>query len=105
METFPHSVFGFFEEIFLLFFTLMLFVGIAGGRADMVLKPLLDAIGQLFGALISVLSMLLVLVVKLLGTLIMAGLQQATAAIQCRSRTANNASVSNSSSNTQFNSR
>jgi TRAP-type mannitol/chloroaromatic compound transport system permease large subunit len=101
METFPSSVLGLIEEICLLFFTLMLFVGIAGGRADMVLKPLLDMIGQLFGALLSVLAMLLVLMIKLLGTLIVAGIQQAAAAAQTRSRTAKSAGTRNSSSNTQ----
>jgi hypothetical protein len=105
METFLSSVVGFIEEIFLLFFTLMLFVGIAGGRADIVLKPLLDMIGQLIGALLSVLAMLLVLLIKLLGTLIVAGIQQAAAAAQSRSRTANSAGMRSSSSNTQSNSR
>ena len=80
METFPNSALAFVEQIILLFFTLMLFVGIAGGRADSVLKPLLDIIGQLFGALLSVLSMLLVMLIKLFSTLIVAGIQQAGAA-------------------------
>ena len=85
METFPNSALAFVEQIILLFFTLMLFVGIAGGRADSVLKPLLDIIGQLFGALLSVLSMLLVMLIKLFSTLIVAGIQQAGAAAQGRS--------------------
>ena len=84
MDTFPNTAVGCVEEIFLLFFVLMLFVGIAGGRADAVLKPLLDMIGQLFGALLSVFAMLLVLLLKLLATLVLAGIQQAAQAAQRR---------------------
>jgi len=57
----PHaySPLGIFEPILLLVFTLMLFAGLAGGNAAMVLKPLFEIFAQLLGAFLSIFCALL----------------------------------------------
>lgn len=69
------SPLGFIEQILLVIFMLMLFVGIAGGNPSMIVKPVFDIVGQLLGTLMSLLCSLILTVFKALITLLMSGLQ------------------------------
>lgn len=69
------SPLGFIEQILLVIFMLMLFVGIAGGNPSMIIKPVFGIVGQLLGTILSVLCSLLLTVFRALITLFMSGLQ------------------------------
>lgn len=69
------SPIGFIEQILLVIFMLMLFVGIAGGNPSMVIKPVFDIVGQLFGIILSLLCSVLLTVFRALITLLMSGVQ------------------------------
>ncbi len=69
------SPLGFIEQILLLIFMLMLFVGIAGGNPSMVIKPVFDIVGQLLGTVLSLLCSLLLTVFRASITLLTSGLQ------------------------------
>jgi ABC-type polysaccharide/polyol phosphate export permease len=73
MET--SSPLGFIEQILLVIFMLMLFVGIAGGNPSMVIKPVFDIVRQLLGTILSLLCSLLLTVFRALITLLTSGLQ------------------------------
>ncbi|MFN8658165.1 MAG: hypothetical protein U0105_17645 [Candidatus Obscuribacterales bacterium] len=67
------------EQILLLIFTLMIFVGIAGGNPGMVLKPVFDIVGQLVGMLLGLLSTLIVTVFRAVCTLVVSAIQALSA--------------------------
>lgn len=67
------SVLGGIEQIFLLLFVLMVLVGIAGGNPSMVLNPVFDIVGQMVRALLSLLSTLLITLFRVLGNVLVAG--------------------------------
>ena len=69
------SPLGFIEQILLVIFMLMLFVGIAGGNPGMVIKPVFDIVGQLLGTILSLLCSLILTVFRALITLLTSGLQ------------------------------
>lgn len=68
------SPLGFIEQILLVIFMLMLFVGIAGGNPSMVIKPVFDIVGQLLGTILSLLCSLFLTVFRALITLLTSGL-------------------------------
>ncbi len=69
------SPLGFIEQILLVIFMLMLFVGIAGGNPSMVIKQVFDILGQLLGTILSLLCSLFLTVFRALITLLTSGLQ------------------------------
>jgi len=58
-------VLGGIEQILLVVFILMIFVGIAGGNPSSVLKPFFEIVGQIVIALVSLLCALLTTVLQL----------------------------------------
>ena len=73
MTTPTSSAFAGIEQIFLLLFVLMIFVGIAGGNPSMVLKPVFDIVGQIVMALISLLGQLLIALFRVLASVLISG--------------------------------
>lgn len=69
------SPLGFIEQILLVIFMLMLFVGIAGGNPSMVIKPVFDIVGQLLCTILSLLCSLILTMFRALITLLTSGLQ------------------------------
>ena len=63
------------EQILLLIFTLMLFVGLAGGNPGMVLKPIFEIASQLIGTILSLVCSLLLMLFRALLSLLAAGVQ------------------------------
>lgn len=53
MNSDPTSPFAFVQSIFMIVFVLMLFVGVAGGTPETVLKPFMEIVSTLLGALLS----------------------------------------------------
>lgn len=82
MTPYANSPLGFVEQILLIIFALMLFVGIAGGNPGMVLKPLFEITGQLVGTLLSLLSNLAATLFRALLSLAMDGLGALASTIQ-----------------------
>ena len=85
----PNSVLAGIEQIFLLLFVLMVLVGITGGNPSMVLKPVFDIVGQIVMALLSMLSTLLISLIRLLGSLLTAGIKLTTETLRNSSVTQN----------------
>ena len=75
-------VLGGIEQTLLVVFILMVFVGIAGGNPGMVLKPLFDIVGQIVMALISLLSALVISLLRLAMSVLLSGGQSLTATLQ-----------------------
>ncbi|MBZ0189783.1 MAG: hypothetical protein K8F91_26290 [Candidatus Obscuribacterales bacterium] len=69
----PTSWLGGIEQIFLLIFMLIVLVGIAGGDASMVLKPVFGIVQQIVMSLISLLSNLLMSLFTLSANLLISG--------------------------------
>ena len=84
-----NSVLGGIEQIFLLLFVLMVLVGIAGGNPSIVLKPMFDIVGQIVMALLSMLSTLLISLIRLLGGLLTSGIKLTTETLRNSSVTQN----------------
>jgi len=63
------------EQILLLVFMLMLFVGIAGGNPGMVVKPLFDIVTQLVGTLLQLLCTLMLTLFRAACTLLVSAMQ------------------------------
>jgi hypothetical protein len=63
------------EQILLLVFMLMLFVGIAGGNPGMVVKPLFDIVTQLVGTLLQLLCTLIATLFRAACTLLVSAIQ------------------------------
>jgi len=63
------------EQILLLVFMLMLFVGIAGGNPGMVVKPLFDIVSQLVGTLLQLLCTLIATLFRAACTLLVSAIQ------------------------------
>lgn len=88
MEAHVNSPLGFIEQILLVIFMLMLFAGIAGGNPGMIIKPVFDIVGQLFGTILGLLCNLILTVFRALITLLTSGLQ-ALVAMLANSRNIN----------------
>ncbi|HEY9786832.1 MAG TPA: hypothetical protein V6D17_15690 [Candidatus Obscuribacterales bacterium] len=76
---------GSIEQILLVVFILMLFVGIAGGNPAMVLKPTLDIVGHIVGALLGLLCTLVATLFRVVLSLLAAALQAAGSMVQSTS--------------------
>lgn len=63
------------EQILLLVFMLMLFVGIAGGNTGMVVKSLFDIVSQLVGAVLQLLCTLIITLFRAACTLVVSAIQ------------------------------
>jgi hypothetical protein len=63
------------EQILLLVFMLMLFVGIAGGNPGMVVKPLFDIVSQLVGTFLQMLCTLVITLFRAAFTLLVSAIQ------------------------------
>lgn len=68
------SPFAFVQSIFLIVFILMLFVGVAGGRPDSVLQPLMGIVGQLISTLLGTLLALIAAVLRGILSILLSGL-------------------------------
>jgi TRAP-type C4-dicarboxylate transport system permease small subunit len=68
------SPLGGIEQVLLLLFMLMVLVGIAGGNPSMVLNPVFDIVGQMVRALLSLLSTLLITLFRVLGNVLVSGI-------------------------------
>ena len=81
------SPLGGIEQILLLLFMLMVLVAIAGGNPSMVLNPVFDIVGQMVKALISLLSTLLISLFRVLGTVLVSGINLAAETLKSASIT------------------
>jgi len=77
-------VLGGIEQILLVVFILMIFVGTAGGNPSMVLKPLFEIVSQIVMALISLLCALLTSLLQIGMAVLLSGSQTLAASIQSR---------------------
>ncbi|MBK9145163.1 MAG: hypothetical protein IPM23_21940 [Candidatus Melainabacteria bacterium] len=69
----PNSLLIGIEQIFLLIFMLMILVGITGGNPSIVLKLVFDIAGQVVTTLLSLLSTLLISLIRLSANVLMSG--------------------------------
>lgn len=76
------SPLGGIEQVLLLLFMLMVLVAIAGGNPSMVLNPVFDIVGQMVKALLSLLSTLLISLFRVLGNVLMLGVNLLTEALK-----------------------
>jgi hypothetical protein len=77
-----NSPLGFIEQILLIIFMLMVFVGIAGGNPSMVLKPMFDIVGQIVMAVISLLCALITTLFRVVLSVLVSGVQAFAAGLQ-----------------------
>ncbi|HEY9786349.1 MAG TPA: hypothetical protein V6D17_13160 [Candidatus Obscuribacterales bacterium] len=73
------------EQILLIIFMLMVFVGIAGGNPSMVLKPVFEIIGQILMALISLLTALITTLFRVVLSVFLAAIQSLAAGLKSNS--------------------
>ncbi len=83
-----NSSIGFVEQILLVIFILMLFARLAGGNPDMIIKPVLGIVSQVFSTVLGLVSNLLLTVFRAALTLLVSGLQT-LAAMLANSRSIN----------------
>jgi hypothetical protein len=86
----PSSPLGGLEQIILVLFMLMVLVGIAGGNPSMVLNPVFDIVGQMVKALLSLLCTLLITLFRVLGNVLLSGINLLTEALKNGSGRQNN---------------
>lgn len=68
------SPFAFVQSIFMIVFVLMLFVGVAGGRPETVLQPLMAITGQIVSTLLGVVLSLAAAILRGILSLLLSSL-------------------------------